>query len=180
MRPSEEGHNGYEEQSWSTHIARTLQGHRNLASSFSSTSDSSWCWKEDLPCPGNAERYSLFINCGGNKMSYGGNDYEDDSSSLGPSIFSSDSGKWVRSSTGSFMGNDKANFVASNTLNLSVTGSEYYETAGLAPVSLKYYGICLQKGCYQVKLHFAEIMFSADETFSSVGRHIFDVSIQVH
>ncbi|GAB4849323.1 hypothetical protein Ancab_004125 [Ancistrocladus abbreviatus] len=76
------------------------------------------------------------------------------------------------------MGNDEANFVASNTFNLSITGPEYYQAARLAPASLKYCGICFRKGSYRVKLHFAEIMFSANKTFSSVGRCIFDVSIQ--
>lgn len=37
----------------------------------------------------------------------------------------------------------------------------------------------MMKGNYNVKLHFAEIMFSNDRTFSSFGRRIFDVSIQV-
>ncbi|CAI8606860.1 unnamed protein product [Vicia faba] len=34
------------------------------------------------------------------------------------------------------------------------------------------------QGSYKVKLHFAEIMFSDDQTFKSLGRRIFDVSIQ--
>ncbi|KAF5478526.1 hypothetical protein F2P56_005077, partial [Juglans regia] len=34
------------------------------------------------------------------------------------------------------------------------------------------------KGSYKVKLYFAEIMFSDDQTFSSLGRRIFNVSIQ--
>ena len=56
---------------------------------------------------------------------------------------------------------------------------EIFQTARIAPLSLKYYGLCLRKGSYKVTLHFAEIMFSDDQTFSSLGRRIFDVSIQV-
>jgi len=77
------------------------------------------------------------------------------------------------------MGNVHADYTALNTLPLNINGPEYYETARLAPLSLKYYGLCMQKGNYKVKLHFAEIMFSNDQTYQSLGRRIFDVSIQV-
>ncbi|GAB4849317.1 hypothetical protein Ancab_004118 [Ancistrocladus abbreviatus] len=159
------------------------QSNVNLASSLSSTESNSvpWCLKKDLPCPMKAKYYSLFINCGGSNMSYEGNEYEEDSSPLGPSTFhSSSSNKWAYSSTGTYMFYDKANFIASNTFNLNVTGPEYYQTARLAPSSLKYYGLCLRRGTYRVQLHFAEIMFSDDQTYSSIGRRIFDVSIQVN
>lgn len=77
------------------------------------------------------------------------------------------------------MGNDDADFTATNTFSLNISGPEYYQTARVAPLSLNYYGFCMRKGNYKVKLHFAEIMFSDDQTFSSLGRRIFDVSIQV-
>ncbi|KAK3428068.1 hypothetical protein EUGRSUZ_F04180 [Eucalyptus grandis] len=41
-----------------------------------------------------------------------------------------------------------------------------------------YYGLCMMKGNYKVRLHFAEIQYSNDKTFRSLGRRIFDVSIQ--
>ena len=47
-------------------------------------------------------------------------------------------------------------------------------------MSLKYYGLCMRKGSYRVQLHFAEIMFSDDEKFSSLGKLIFDVLILVN
>ncbi|GAB4846601.1 hypothetical protein Ancab_025607, partial [Ancistrocladus abbreviatus] len=163
----------------SSQISCQQQSSVNLASSFSSTTSSLWCLGEHLPCPGKAEYYSLFINCGGSKMSYGGNDYEDDSNTLGPSTFASySSTRWAYSSTGTFLGNDKANFLASNTFNLNMTGPAYYQTARLSPASLKYYALCLRSGSYRVRLHFAEIMYSADQTFASLGRRIFDVAIQ--
>lgn len=77
------------------------------------------------------------------------------------------------------MGNQDASYIATNTFSLNVTGPEFYKTARLAPTSLKYYGLCLRQGSYRVRLHFAEIMFSNDSTYSSLGRRIFDVSIQV-
>lgn len=75
------------------------------------------------------------------------------------------------------MGEDNTPYRAQNTFSLNVTG--IYETARVAPLSHRYYGLCLRKGSYKVKLHFAEIMFSNDQTFSSLGRRIFNVSIQV-
>ncbi|CAA7402400.1 unnamed protein product [Spirodela intermedia] len=57
--------------------------------------------------------------------------------------------------------------------------AELYKTARLSPLSLKYYGLCLQPGNYTVKLHFAEIVFTPGPTYGSLGRRVFDVSIQV-
>ncbi|KAL8102435.1 hypothetical protein AgCh_027064 [Apium graveolens] len=62
-------------------------------------------------------------------------------------------------------------------LRLSIR-EEYYQTSRLSPSSLKYYDICLQKGSYKVRLHFAKILFSDDATSQGNGRRIFDVSIQ--
>ncbi|KAK0598968.1 hypothetical protein LWI29_001149 [Acer saccharum] len=76
------------------------------------------------------------------------------------------------------MGNEDANSLATNEFDLNVTGADYYKTARLSLESLKYYGLCMRKGSYKVMLHFAEIMFTDDQTFASHGRRIFDVSIQ--
>ena len=122
--------------------------------------------------------HSLFINCGGEKINFEGNEYEGDIIPDGRSQFvSSISEEWGYSSTGVFMGKDDTPYTAQKTFSLNVTG--IYETARVAPLSLRYYGLCLRKGSYKVKLHFAEIMFSNDQTFSSLGRRIFNVSIQV-
>ncbi|XP_054815636.1 probable LRR receptor-like serine/threonine-protein kinase At1g53440 isoform X2 [Prosopis cineraria] len=154
----------------------------NLASSLSSSGrNASFCLKKGLPCPVTPQYDSLFINCGGPKMEFEGNEYEDDLNQNGISYFYNVKDKWAYSSTGTYMFNDKADYVASlgkNKFSLNVNGSEYYQSARLSPSSLKYYGLCMLKGNYKVKLHFAEIMFSDDQTYSSVGARIFDVSIQ--
>ena len=49
----------------------------------------------------------------------------------------------------------------------------------MAPLYLNYYGLCMLNGNYKVKLHFAEITFSDDNAFTSLGKRVFDVSIQV-
>ncbi|XP_020538911.1 probable LRR receptor-like serine/threonine-protein kinase At1g53440 isoform X2 [Jatropha curcas] len=152
----------------------------NLVSGFSSSDNNanSWCFRRDLTCSGKPQHYSLFINCGGRRMTFENNDYEEDLALGGASTFIHASEKWAYSSTGVFMGNDSADFLARNSFNLNVTGADFYTSARLAPISLKYYGLCMRQGSYKVRLHFAEIMYSDDQTFSSLGRRIFDVSIQ--
>ncbi|KAL5716592.1 hypothetical protein ACHQM5_018260 [Ranunculus cassubicifolius] len=61
---------------------------------------------------------------------------------------------------------------------LTMTDSLLYTTARLSPISLTYSGFCLLNGNYTVSLQFAEIMFTSDRTYSSLGRRIFDIYIQ--
>ncbi|KAI9083593.1 hypothetical protein K1719_034535 [Acacia pycnantha] len=161
---------------WSCQILQV-----NLASSLSSSiRNATFCLNNGLPCPGKPQYYSLFINCGGPKMEFEGNEYEEDLNQDGISYYY-EKEKWAYSSTGTYMYSDNANYIASletNKFSLNVNDSEYYKTARLSPQSLKYYGLCMMKGNYKVKLHFADIMFSNDQKFSSLGTRIFDVSIQ--
>ncbi|CAL0333713.1 unnamed protein product [Lupinus luteus] len=152
----------------------------NLASSHSSSAiTSNFCLKKNLPCPEKPQYHSLFINCGGPKGEFEGFHYVDDLQQDGISNFVlSNEDQWAYSSTGVYLGNDAANHVATNKFSLNISDQEYYQTARISPLSLKYYGLCMLKGNYKVKLHFAEIMFSDDHTYSSLGRRIFDVSIQ--
>lgn len=123
---------------------------------------------------------SLFINCGGPEGDFDGNHYVGDLQENGISNFVlRNAGQWAYSSTGVYMGDVHADYTASNTYSLNINGPEYYRTARLSPLSLSYYGLCMKNGNYKVELHFAEIMFSDDQTFKSLGRRIFDVSIQV-
>ena len=123
----------------------------------------------------------MYINCGGDKItSKKGEKYEKDDGIEGASQFSVDStDKWAYSSTGVFIGNRHGSHLAKNESALNSTDAEIYQTARLAPISLKYYGLCLRKGPYKVRLYFAEIMFSNNQTFGSLGKRSFDVSIQV-
>lgn len=122
--------------------------------------------------------HSLFINCGGAEREIDGNTYEADVGREGISNFVPND-KWAYSSTGVYLGKAKADYIATNTFSLNIAGPEFYQTARLSPLSLKYHGLCMLNGNYKVTLHFAEIMYSDDHTFSSLGRRIFDVSIQV-
>lgn len=112
-------------------------------------------------------------------MEFEGNEYEEDLSTVGQSHFISTSERWGYSSTGVYMNKDNADYIAKNTFSLKVDGPDFYQTARLSPLSLKYYGLCMLKGSYKVRLHFSEIMYTDDQTFSSLGKRIFDISIQV-
>ncbi|XP_049398008.1 probable LRR receptor-like serine/threonine-protein kinase At1g53430 isoform X1 [Solanum stenotomum] len=155
----------------------------NLAASYSDTMNTfnntdSWCSMKPLSCPTEAKYHSLFINCGGGRITFEGNDYEADLTYRGPSYFFSSSDRWAFSSSGVYVGLANVSYIATNRFLLNISGPDFYNTARLAPNSLKYYGLCLLGGSYRVRLHFAEIMFSNDSTYSSLGRRIFDVAIQ--
>lgn len=123
--------------------------------------------------------YNLFINCGGQKVTIDKNEYEEDTDPSGRSSYKVFGDRWAYSSTGIFKENENEYYIASSTTPLNMSNPELYVNARLSPLSLKYYGLCLQNGIYTVNLHFAEIMFTDDQTYSAVGRRLFDVSIQV-
>ncbi|XP_028102864.1 probable LRR receptor-like serine/threonine-protein kinase At1g53430 isoform X3 [Camellia sinensis] len=152
----------------------------NLVSTVPPTIDNSahWCLQKGLPCPTKPKYHDLFINCGGDQTSFERHEYEEDKNPQGESSFFSSSDKWAYSSTGSFFGKSSAPLITDNKFSLNLPGGNLYSTARLAPISLKYYGLCLRNGWYNVRLHFAEIMFSDDQKFNSLGRRIFDISIQ--
>ena len=124
----------------------------------------------------------MHINCGGKEIIVDGNTtYEDDTDSGGPSKFYQSRTNWAFSSTGHFMDDDRPtdSFIGTNVSRLTMENSGLYTTARLSALSLTYYGFCLENGNYTVKLHFAEITFTDDKTYSSLGRRLFDVYVQV-
>ncbi|KAL6991289.1 hypothetical protein U1Q18_009406 [Sarracenia purpurea var. burkii] len=137
---------------------------------------------KDINCP----KYgcSLNVNCGGNDLTVKENNqevvYEGDGKVEGGTAkyYRSINNYWGLSSTGDFMDdNDFLNarfteFVPSTNI------SGLYSTARIAPISLTYFRYCLENGNYTVSLHFAEIKFTNDNTYSSLGRRIFDIYIQ--
>lgn len=126
--------------------------------------------------------YHLHINCGGSEVTVNGTTYDDDTVANGPSSYYVSNTNWALSSTGYFPDDDSStdHFVWSSSSSiLSMVNPQLYMTARLSPISLTYYGFCLGRGNYTVSLHFSEIMFTNNETYSSLGRRIFDVYIQV-
>ena len=64
--------------------------------------------------------------------------------------------------------------------SLPMPNLELYKSARISPISLTYYAYCMSNGNYTVSLHFAEIEFSDDKTYKSLGRRLFDIYIQVN
>ncbi|XP_028073396.1 probable LRR receptor-like serine/threonine-protein kinase At1g07650 [Camellia sinensis] len=164
------------------------RGSVNLVETYSAASTNKLskvhpCLKKNYPCSAMGNQYySLHINCGGKEAIFNNSKYEADLEVRGASMFYSGQ-NWAFSSTGNFMDNDlEADvYIDANTStlhNVSATDSELYKTARVSPLSLTYYGLCLGNGNYTVRLHFAEIVYTNDQTFDSLGKRIFDVYIQ--
>ncbi|XP_045801009.1 probable leucine-rich repeat receptor-like serine/threonine-protein kinase At3g14840 [Trifolium pratense] len=124
--------------------------------------------------------YSLHINCGGKLITSNKSlTYDDDSNEIGPASFHRTESNWALSNTGHFFDSGLADYYTwSNKTNLSMENAELYMDARVSPLTLTYYGFCLGNGNYMVNLHFAEIMFTDDQTYNSLGRRIFDIYIQ--
>ncbi|XP_057853910.2 probable LRR receptor-like serine/threonine-protein kinase At1g56130 isoform X3 [Cryptomeria japonica] len=140
------------------------------------------CLQRTFPCNKEAPRYSRFaINCGGLQMtSQLGIDYEGDNKTLdAASFYVTDTQKWGVSNTGNFLDNSVQNFTISSQSQFTNTlDTELYQTARLSPSSLRYYGLGLENGPYTVKLQFAEIDILDTKSWKSLGKRIFDVSVQ--
>ncbi|XP_021854659.1 probable LRR receptor-like serine/threonine-protein kinase RFK1 isoform X3 [Spinacia oleracea] len=141
-----------------------------------------------LPCSNSIScpRYgcSLHVNCGGDDFVAEDENrkfvYEGDGAVGGgvATYFRSDRSRWGFSATGDFM--DDADFQSiRHTKYLAKSNlSNLYATARLSPVTLTYFTYCLENGNYSVKLHFAEIQFTNNKTYNSLGRRAFDIYIQ--
>ncbi|XP_031494295.1 probable LRR receptor-like serine/threonine-protein kinase At1g07650 [Nymphaea colorata] len=153
----------------------------DVVSSLSSVDDNSVpsCLRKDFPCDSTPKYYSLFINCGGNPYTSHGNAYEGDTEPRGESMFFySPTKTWAFTSTGRSIDSQSFDYVVTNSTRLLMADPTLYMNARSSPITMTYYGLCLQKGIYNVTLHFAEIIFTNDQTYSSLGERIFDVSIQ--
>lgn len=123
---------------------------------------------------------SLYINCGGTEYTVDGITYEADMEQNGDSTyFISKNANWALSSTGWFMDAARVNYIKFNQTKLLFNDPTLYMAARTTSITMTYYGLCLQSGSYNVQLHFAEIMFTDDKTFSSLGERVFDVYVQV-
>nr|XP_043620099.1 probable leucine-rich repeat receptor-like serine/threonine-protein kinase At3g14840 [Erigeron canadensis] len=122
---------------------------------------------------------SLYINCGGKGLSVGDKTYESDLDTDGASHSSFTDNRWGFSNTGHFLDDDQSDsYIRTSTLGVPVNNSELYMSARSSALSLTYYVYCMISGSYNVSLHFAEIVFTDDNTYSSLGRRVFDIYIQ--
>ncbi|RWR96278.1 putative leucine-rich repeat receptor-like serine/threonine-protein kinase [Cinnamomum micranthum f. kanehirae] len=140
---------------------------------------------KDFDCP-KSLLSKFYINCGGGEVNasvigtHRIATFTEDHDSGGASRYVQSGEHWAFSSTGNFLDNNQEPdvYIGKNISRLIMPNSQLYMTARLSPLSLTYYGLCLWNGNYTVKLHFAEIMFSDDESYSSLGKRIFDIYIQ--
>ncbi|KAF8408694.1 hypothetical protein HHK36_004758 [Tetracentron sinense] len=120
------------------------------------------------------------IKCGGNEMrSPGGVVFEADNLTLGPaSYYVIDTKRWAVSNVGLI--SQSINSTIETTQIDDNLGSEFYQTARLSPGSLRYYGLGLQNGFYNVNLYFAETNFDdrSSPSWQSRGRRVFDIYVQ--
>ncbi|KAK9056896.1 hypothetical protein SSX86_024260 [Deinandra increscens subsp. villosa] len=148
----------------------------NLFASFSTDKISSRkvSCLEDHVCRTNLT--SLYINCGGGKLKVGDQEYESNEETGDASYFSAGDGQWGFSNTGKFLdANNTGNYIVRKPFGNT---SELYTSARASALSMTYYVFCMHTGSYNVSLHFAEIVFTDDGTFSSLGRRVFDIYIQ--
>ncbi|KAH0880797.1 hypothetical protein HID58_068191 [Brassica napus] len=107
--------------------------------------------------------------------------YDADADTSDRPIFYDSRNGWVSSNTGKFLDDERSpNEVTlwANTSELSIADPSLYTHARLSAISLTYYAFCLGQGNYTVNLHFAEIVFTGNQTFSSLGRRFFDIYVQ--
>ncbi|KNA11371.1 hypothetical protein SOVF_135830 isoform A [Spinacia oleracea] len=148
----------------------------NLYRSFSrgENLESSVCLK-NFKCKA---RYSLHINCGGAETTVAKTTYQKDDERGGAAKFIPRRAEWGFSSSGEFWFSQlPSDYIAKGNSAIRLKDSNLYMRARLSATSLTYYASCLGKGNYTVTLHFCEIVF-ANNSYSSLGRRIFDIYIQ--
>ncbi|KAL0900081.1 hypothetical protein Bca101_084042 [Brassica carinata] len=123
--------------------------------------------------------YGLHINCGGTELTINGTKYDTDTSDR--PINDDTRNGWISSNTGNFLDDERSPKGATlweNKSELTIAAPSLYTHARLSAISLTYYAFCLGQGNYTVNLHFAEFMFTGNQTFSSLVRRLFDIYVQ--
>uniref|UniRef100_A0A453GAY5 non-specific serine/threonine protein kinase n=1 Tax=Aegilops tauschii subsp. strangulata TaxID=200361 RepID=A0A453GAY5_AEGTS len=127
------------------------------------------CLQRDTPCfIGSPSHSSFAVDSGGKRPIRGSGNtiYEPDDASLqGASYYVTNSTRWGVSNIGKFVDSPNGSYIIDTSrLFTDALDSELFETARMAPSSLRYYGIGLKNGLYHVVLQFAEIFFPDDQT----------------
>ncbi|KAL6201311.1 hypothetical protein ACLB2K_025025 [Fragaria x ananassa] len=178
----------YNNFTWQGPEQPACQENRNLNLNLFRSSSSESNLRRGLPCLKSliCPRYStcLHVNCGGNDITVKENKesflYLGDGGVEGGTaeFFFNDNHYWGFSSTGDFLDDNDFQNTRYSVSVASSNQSELYTTARIAPISITYFHYCLENGDYTLSVHFAEIQFTNNQTFTSLGRRIFDIYIQ--
>ncbi|WZY76536.1 hypothetical protein YC2023_022920 [Brassica napus] len=140
------------------------------------------CLQKNFRCSGGKGIYYNFsINCGGPDItSVSGALYDKDDADLGPSSFFVNAARrWAVSSIGLFAGSSNNRYIETLLSQFTNTSdSELFQTARLSPSSIRYYGLELENGVYNVTLQFAEIQMTSSNSWTGLGRRRFDIYVQ--
>ncbi|XP_056175532.1 probable LRR receptor-like serine/threonine-protein kinase RFK1 isoform X2 [Syzygium oleosum] len=178
----------YNNFSWQSSEQRACQGNLDLNLNLFKSSSQENNLSRAVPCLDNfrCSRYSScrYVNCGGQDANIKENKqtvlYEGDGEVEGGTAlyFFDRVWNWGFSSTGDFMDDNdfqnKLYTVTSSDANMDVLD----KTARISPISLTYFFYCLRNGQYTVHLRFAEIQFTTDNAFNSLGKRIFHIYVQ--
>ncbi|KAL2894544.1 hypothetical protein RDABS01_010453, partial [Bienertia sinuspersici] len=120
------------------------------------------------------------INCGGPRIRASNEIvYDSDTEATGPSnYFVTSNDEWAVSNVGLFASPNNLSYTFNTPRQFISLDSELYQTTRLSSDSLRYYGLGLQNGNYNVVLQFSEIQFENGRTWKSLGRRAFDIFIQ--
>ncbi|KAK1422756.1 hypothetical protein QVD17_18042 [Tagetes erecta] len=178
----------YNNLTWQAPNQATCQPNTNFYVNLFRSSSTGDPIRDVLPCTENVKcpRYacSLHVNCGGKDEKIRESNgrsvlYEGDAQVDGGAarLYRAAKNNWGFSSTGDFM-DDKIYQNQRYIVQENTSLPALYTTARLSPVTLTYFSYCLENGEYSVKLHFAELQFTDDNTYRNLGRRIFDIYIQ--
>nr|KYP40210.1 putative LRR receptor-like serine/threonine-protein kinase At1g56130 family [Cajanus cajan] len=103
-----------------------------------------------------------------------------DNQTLSPATyFVSDTKRWGVSNVGLFTGSNNPHYKSSISNQFTnIVDPELFQTARISASSLRYYGLGLENGFYNITLQFAEITILDNSEWKSLGRRIFDIYIQ--
>ncbi|KAI6703551.1 hypothetical protein NL676_012687 [Syzygium grande] len=178
----------YNNFSWQRSDQRACWGNLDLNLNLFKSSSQENSLSRAVPCRDNfrCSRYSScrHVNCGGQDANIKENKqtvlYEGDGEVEGGTALSFFDGdrNWGFSSMGDFMDDNdflnKLYTVTSSDANMDVLD----KTARISPISLTYFFYCLRNGQYTVHLRFAEIQFTTDNAFNSLGKRFFHIYVQ--
>ncbi|KAI8553175.1 hypothetical protein RHMOL_Rhmol06G0323900 [Rhododendron molle] len=140
------------------------------------------CLQRNFPCNRNSPIYSNFsIKCGGPQITASNQIvYESDDETLGAASYNvTSTDRCAVSNVGHFIDSNDPQYQSFSSQQFPNTlDSELFQTARNSPGSLRYYGLGLQNGNYNVTLQFAEIVIENPSSWKSLGRRVFDIYIQ--